>query len=182
MTQKKSAWQTAKDLIVDYAINDLEKTYDVTVGPTQVAPKAHRDLPNHVLFFTDEFKGNLIYIMYKKDYKTFCDGQGNVVDKPIYYRLNKDKVAGFNYEKVNHVSDKSWSVPIEHLERLVPTITEIVEKEEGKEEYQMGLDLELDDDKDENISTMTLRDFYAIVQNKPVSNKFWLNNLIKKEK
>jgi hypothetical protein len=53
MAQKKSAWQTAKDLIVDYAINDLEKTYDVTVGPTQVAPKAHRDLPNHVLFFTD---------------------------------------------------------------------------------------------------------------------------------
>ena len=181
MTQKKSAWQTAKDLIVDYAINDLEKTYGVSVGPTQVAPKAHRDFPNHVLFFTDEFKGNLVYVLYKKDYKTFCDENGNTVDKPIYYRLNKDKMAGFSYEKVPHVSDKSWSVPIEHLEKLVPKITEIKEPEE-KEEYQLGLDLELDDDKDENISTMTLRDFYAIVQNKPVSNKSWLNILIKKDK
>ena len=180
MASKKTAWQTAKELIVDYAINDLEKNYGITVNASQIAPKAHRDFPNHVLFFTDEFKGNMYYVMYKKDYKTFCDEQGNVVEKPMYYRLNKEKVSGFNYEKVPSTTDKSWAVPIEHLEKLVPQISEITDKED-EEAYQLSLDLEIEDDKDENISTMTLRDFYAIVQNKPVSNKSWLNNLIKKD-
>lgn len=179
MASKKTAWQTAKELIVDYAINDLEKNYGIVVTASQIAPKAHRDQPDHVLFFTDEFKGNLIYVMYKKDYKTFSDERGNPVDKPIYYRLNKDKVSGFSYEKVPGTTDKSWAVPVEHLERLVPQILEIKEKEE---DHQLSFDLEIEDDKDENISTMTLRDFYAIVQNKPVSNKSWLNNLIKRDK
>jgi hypothetical protein len=179
MASKKTAWQNAKDLIVDYAINDLDKNYGIKATASQIAPKAHRDSPDHVLFFTEEFKGNTYYVMYKKDYKTFCDERGNTVEKPIYYRLNKDKVVGFNYEKVAHGSDKSWSVPVEHLEKLIPQIAEITEKEE---DYQLSLELQIDDDVDENISAMTLRDFYAIVQNKPVSNKSWLNNLIKKDK
>lgn len=179
MALKKTAWQTAKELIVDYAVNDLVKNYGITVTASQIAPKAHRDYPDHVLFFTDEFKADMYYVMYKKDYKTFCDERGTPVEKPIYYRLNKGMASEFTYEKVPGTTDKSWSVPVEHLEKLVPKIAEIKEKEE---DYQLSMDLEIEDDKDENISTMTLRDFYAIVQNKPVSNKTWLNNLIKKDK
>ena len=179
MASKKTAWQTAKELIVDYAVNDLEKNYGITALPAQIAPKAHRDYPDHVLFFTDEFKAKMYYVMYKKDYKTFCDERGVPVEKPIYYSLNKDEGHEIKYEKVPGTSDKSWSVPVEHLDRLVPRISEIKEKED---DYQLSMDLEVDEDKDENISTMTLRDFYAIVQNKPVSNKSWLNSLIKKEK
>lgn len=177
MASKKTPWQTAKELITEYAINDLEKNYGIGAIPSQIAPKAYRDQPDHVLLFTDEFKYNLIYVMYKKDYKTFCDERGNTVDKPVYFRVNKEKAEGFQYEKVPHATDKSWAVPVEHLHKLVPKISEVVE-----EEIQLSFDLESDDDIDENISTMTLRDFYAIVQNKPVSNKSWLNNLIKKDK
>lgn len=38
-----------------------------------------------------------------------------------------------------------------------------------------------DDDQDCPMSDMTLRDYAAITLNKPVSNKPWLNNLIKKK-
>jgi hypothetical protein len=57
MASKKTAWQNAKDLIVDYAINDLDKNYGIKATASQIAPKAHRDSPDHVLFFTEEFKG-----------------------------------------------------------------------------------------------------------------------------
>lgn len=175
--KSKSAWQNAKDLITQYAIDDLKTNYGIEAPPVCIAPKAYRDSPDHVLFFTEEFKGEYIYVLYKKDYKTFCDERGNVVDKPIYYQLDKTKVPGFVYDKVPGTSDKSYCVPVEHLHKLTPIITEVFDKIEDS-----FVDaIEPDDDKDENISTMTLRDFYAIVQNKPVSNKTWLNNLIKKE-
>lgn len=179
MASKKTAWQTAKELITQYAIEDLKSNYGIEILPANIAPKAYRDSPDHVLFFIDEFKGDFIYVLYKKDYKTFCDERGNVVDKPIYYRLDKSRVPGFMYDRVPNITDKSYCVPVEHLEKLIPQIAESKEKED---EYQLSLDLEDDEDKDENMSTMTLRDFYAIIQNKPVSNKTWLNNLIKKEK
>jgi len=53
-----------------------------------------------------------------------------------------------------------------------------VEKEE-----QLDLDFEITDSRDEHdehLSTMTIKDLYAIIQSVPVSNKEWLNEVIKK--
>jgi hypothetical protein len=35
-----------------------------------------------------------------------------------------------------------------------------------------------EDDTDQNISALTIKDFYAIIQNVPVSGKSWLNKII----
>ena len=47
--------------------------------------------------------------------------------------------------------------------------------EDGMKKYEHEIYQELEDDA---MKLMTIRDLYAIIQNKPVSNKTWLNNII----
>lgn len=173
----KSSWQAAKEIIVDYAIKDLKENYGIDAHPIQITPKAYRDKPDHVLMFTEEIKSNLIYIMYRKDYKNLCDEHGCIVDKPIYFIVDKEKKNIGLYDKAVGGTDKSYVIPVEYLQKLTPLVMPEIETDSAEEE-EVQLTLEFEDDRDENISTLTIRDLYSILQNKPVSTKKWLNELI----
>lgn len=183
MKKQKSPWQIAKDKVTERAIKELSEQYGVSASYAQIAPKVFRDAPNHVLLFTEEFSSELIYIMYKKDYTTFCDKHGVPSSDPIYFVLDKEKVAVTNYSKAAGASSKSWILPVEDLKMLqkkakISHIAEIpfeYEQEEDAEEQ------EEDAMEDQNMSSMTIRDFYAIMSSSPVSSKQWLNNLIQKK-
>jgi hypothetical protein len=172
MSKEKSKWQIAKSQIVEYAIKDLKDNYGITITPEKISPKVYRDKPDHVLLFTDEFTSDLIYIMYNKDYTSFCDEYGSRVTQPIYYTINKDKVAVSEYSKAVGGSPKSWALPVNDLIKL--------KKKSVPATLEFDFDDDDDDDDDQNISALTIRDFYAIIQNKPVSSKSWLNTLIRK--
>lgn len=172
---QKSAWQQAKDLVEDYAIKDLKENYGVEAVIAQITPKTHRGNPDHVLLFGHEFAKNLIYIVYKSQYKLFSNEHGEIVDSPQYFMIDKEKVAqkvsSGRYTKApsGTASDESWEFPLEDMIKLKP----LQSIEETVEEV-------IEDDTDQNISALTIRDFYAIVQNKPVSAKQWLNRIISK--
>ncbi len=175
MKKQKSPWQIAKDKIAERAIKELSENYGVSASYGQIAPKVYRDNPDHVLLFTEEFSSDLIYVMYRKDYVNFCDQIGALSQDPIYFILDKIKVANSEYAKVTHGSTKSWVVPVDDLKRLEkkPKVSAVVE-------IPFEYEQEEDTMEDQNISSMTIRDFYAILSNRPVSSKHWLNTLIQK--
>jgi hypothetical protein len=173
---QKSAWQQAKELVEGYAVKDLKENYGLEVTTNQITPKTHRGLPDHILLYGHEFAKNLVYIIYKKQYKLFSDENGEIVDSPQYFMIDKEKVAAKvatgKYSKAHSptASDESWEFPFEDMVKLKPLSSEVEEVAED----------EIEDDTDQNISALTIRDFYAILQNKPVSAKPWLNKLISK--
>jgi hypothetical protein len=184
MKKQKSPWQIAKDKIAERAIKELSENYGISATYSQIAPKVYRDNPDHVLLFTEEFSSDLIYVMYRKDYSHFCDQFGRIHDEPIYFVIDKEKVAMNEYNKVSGASPKSWALPVEDLKMLVKKSKEVGKLVEIPFEYEQDekTDDIIEDDTDQNISSMTIRDFYAIIWDKPVSSKSWLNNLIRKTK
>lgn len=180
MKKQKSPWQIAKDKVAERAIKELSEQYGVSASYAQIAPKVFRDGPEHVLLFTEEFSSDLIYVMYKKDYTTFCDQHGMPSTDPIYFVLDKGKVAISEYSKATGASPKSWMLPVEDL-KMLQKKAKITHMAEIPFEYEQEEQEEEDTMEDQNISSMTIRDFYAIMSGSPVSSKQWLNNLIQKK-
>lgn len=164
-----SPWQKAKNAITQYVVKDLKENYGMEVIPGQVQPKAYRSQPDHILIFSPELTNNIVYVMYQKDYTTFCDERGNQVSEPIYYVLDKEKVKDTTLDKVPNTTEMSLVLPVDCLHRLTP----ITKPEVIVPSYEPPVE-----DADENISALTIRDLYAIIQNKPVSTKRWLNKVI----
>ena len=73
-----------------------------------------------------------------------------------------------NYTSVYQKGDKfgDYFVPIEEFEEVII----------GREDVVAAM---LSDQEDIRVSDMSLRDFYAILHNKPVSLKGWVNSLVK---
>lgn len=184
MKKQKSPWQIAKDKIAERAIKELSEEYGISATYSQIAPKVYRDAPDHVLLFTEEFSSDLIYVMFRKDYTHFCDQFGKIHEDPIYFVIDKDKVAVSEYSKVSGASPKSWAFPVQDLKMLTkkPKATGKLVEIPFEYEQDEKIDDLIEDDTDQNISSMTIRDFYAMISDKPVSSKPWLNNLIRKTK
>lgn len=88
----------------------------------------------------------------------------------VYRMLPRDNFADiYNLTKIG-----TYSVPLDELE-LVPTIA--VEK--IKENYAFEVERSREDD-DESVDRLTIRDLAAILWQKEVSGKSWLNSLISK--
>jgi hypothetical protein len=92
------------------------------------------------------------------------------------------------YEKVEGNAGLSYVIPFSALElvydfseqgKVAPTY---VPDPYANDVYDDDLDLDDASSSDAHFNTMTIRDIYCIYQNVPLSNKSWLNQLIKKGK
>lgn len=110
-------------------------------------------------FFEDDYR-----ILYKLKYESDWETKYTKVNGRDSYIIKKTQL-----ELINK-SHKSSLFPVLNTENLDP-----LEIDELKSKYLKEV-LE-----EEPIEKITIRDLYCIIQNKPNSNKEWLNKLIKNE-
>jgi len=128
----------------------------------------------YVSFFTSEIKkGGDIYTEFvSREYES--EDSERTLWK---WRFNPHWQEEYEVTEETDPSKVRYLVPVSELIKMssakVPTSYSAKEKEveDGPASY--------DPHYDEEISAMTMRDFAAIVLGKPVSNKTWLNKLIK---
>lgn len=72
-----------------------------------------------------------------------------------------------------------YLVPVDELHNITELLAEPDGDEEEYEDEVVDTFDPMDPDTDVPISQMTIKDFYAIVQNKPVASQKFLNDLIK---
>jgi hypothetical protein len=128
-----------------------------------------------IAFFASEVaKGQDIYI-------EFADSDGDPQDPER--RLYKWRyIPSFRdeYEKVEHENGSTrYFVPTSELILIKNNAPETVIEENANKTPQLKLDLPVNTE-DINLSNASIRDFAAIMWKKPVSNKPWLNDLIRK--
>ena len=148
------------------------------------------DKPLAIRFFKSELSSN------KDIYIELCNWDHNFFDpmnRSLYKLTNNPEweMDPEKYVKSKNTSHPSYAVKITDLElvnttsitkakaEIIKTPTKPSEKEtpEIEEEYS---DL-FEDQEDDHFSKMTMRDLYCMLQNKPYSNKKWLNKLINKK-
>jgi hypothetical protein len=79
-----------------------------------------------------------------------------------------------NFENVfGMLSSGSYAVPLENLEEVKPVTFKKITQEINLEGIQEG-----SVKQDDHINKMTIRDFAAIIWQRPVSEKPWLNDMI----
>lgn len=142
--------------------------HDVMYRPRRffVPTKQGKTTP-HVIFFPSELKqGKDIYTEMINDMYDSEDATRTLYKWP--FSANWDEV----YTKVVKGQTTYYLIPVTDLK--------VVEKApEGIDEQAMEL---VDPEQDSPMDQMTIRDYYAIHKNKPVSHKKWLNQLINKNK
>jgi hypothetical protein len=80
-----------------------------------------------------------------------------------------------HYKEEYETTDPS----VGYVRYLVP-VTELIKIKAPEDTQRVQLERELTlTTEDASLSQMTIKDLYAIMQNKPVSDRVWLNNLIK---
>lgn len=75
----------------------------------------------------------------------------------------------------------SFTIKAEQLTKVV-SYNDVRKASFEKTEAEVATFLEHGEEDDVNFNKLTVRDLYAIIQNKPVSNKPWLNKVILKNK
>ena len=118
-----------------------------------------------------DWNNNFYNPMYRKLYKMKYDPEWLMKPEEFIRSSNKTHptytVSINNLELVNETSITS-SAPVIDTRKPEPVEEEVILEEES-----------YDSSEDDHYSKMTIRDLYCIIQNKPKSNKDWLNNLIK---
>lgn len=110
-------------------------------------------------FFENDYR-----ILYKLDYNPNWENEYSKVPNKDSYIIKKTQLQLVNKTQKNSL------FPIIDTEKL-----EKIEIEELKSKYSKENLKE-----EEPLERLTIRDLYCIIQNKPLSNKEWLNNLITK--
>ena len=130
------------------------------------------------LFIPKMFFGNpKVFYLFPSELKHGRDIYTESVDKEynsedetrtLYkWTFNKNYETQYATKQFGHSTDCMYIIPFSELN--------VVEEEDVFEaEFKM-----FDTDADAPISEMTMKDLYAMLQNKPVSSKEWLNKLIK---
>ncbi len=166
-TAEEKAIKTAK--LREYHKEVLDKIdYDVVYRP-KMFHKPHGKETKHIIVFPSELR------LGKDIYTEQIDNKNDSEDpKRTLYKWPYDPDWANIYTPVTKEGENSVSwylIPVSELV-VVPKPTSIKETI-----------LELDDpDLDSPMDQMTIRDYYAIHHNKPVSHKKWLNSLINKTK
>jgi|LakMenE18May11ns_1017448.scaffolds.fasta_scaffold9959642_25 hypothetical protein len=75
----------------------------------------------------------------------------------------------------------SFTIKAEKLQKVV-SYNDLRSASTERTEEEVATFLEQGEQEDANFNKLTVRDLYAIIQNKPVSNKPWLNKVILKNK
>lgn len=121
-------------------------------------------------------------------YFEFADPQNNPTDPSrTVYRCPNNPAYSEEYEPSPSQPD-SWLVPIEELRIVNPTsvaisgvsaLVDLVSPQKERTVKPITKPINKKEElPDAPFSEMSVRDLYAVLHNKPVSNKEWLNNLI----
>lgn len=136
-----------------------------------------------------EFKGTNIFIIFNEDYSEYIDLEGKVCIEPQLYTLPKIENYADVYEHLNLHTYGPYAVPVADFKEL--SYKEGFEPKKAKptKAPKVGtgtglLDLEIPspdvESWDENFSSMTVKDFIAILHCYPVSDKPEINEIIKR--
>lgn len=164
--------------------NILDKNPDsYFVSKLAYTPKGS-SIPSIRLFASELGKGD-IYFEFHNWESTYYHN-----DKRVLYKLENDvnwktKIGSIYIEAPD--TENSFIINLNHLkvveEYKIGTIKPLPESSSGGSSLPSMFDFEKEEPvsefEDSHQTTMTIRDWYAIIQNKPVSNKKWLNKLIK---
>jgi hypothetical protein len=143
-----------------------------------------------VAFFESEFKGDYYIELVSKTYDTLKDRQ--------LYKWNYNQYWQSEYERIEGSNDMPprYLVPVHELVKVSSTIPEVDNFDESFDEFQFSKEDNAiatplairtskpfvknvsSDDEDMLFSQATLRDVYAVLHNKPVSKKDWINKMI----
>lgn len=126
-----------------------------------------------VTFFKSEvLKGVDVYL-------EFCDSSNNPEDpQRVLYKWNYNRFYETEYKIVGPPDNPRYAVPVSELVVIKINSPELKIQEKYNPEAAKYNSPFIDDDTP--LSEMTIRDLAAILLKEPVSNKEWLNRLIKK--
>lgn len=187
---EKKPWLITQEHVAPLAISKLGKLgiklSDKKKNP--IIPKNWQDFKfNHILLKPYEFNGDCYFVLVNSSWDQLVDNTGKFIcyaesakeeNLKIYQVKSTPNFADvYTYTDFNGTTTNgSYQVPITDLVEVVG----IPVTEKISTLFDLTDTTEDDDDRDENINGMTIKDFYAIIQSVPVSNKTWLNELIKK--
>ena len=189
----KRPWQVAKERSLK-AVTAKLTSMGYTMKPEEVTKvTVTKNLTKFRTFLLNdyEFKGTNIFIVFNEDYSSYIDLDGKVCEEPQMYILPKIDNYADVYENLNLHAYGPYAVPVADF-KVLP-YKEGFEPKKAKpiKASKIGtgtglLDLDLEtptidvDGWDENFSTMTIKDFIAILHCYPVSDKPQLNEIIKR--
>ena len=191
-TETKTPFERAREKLIPIAYEKLVSLGYGEDKSVKLVPKNFQTNKfEHLLLKHYEFNGDCYFVVTNSTWDHVVDINGNFVSSIVkaeakdinLYKLprceNFDDVYAFtDFGGTKTKLTGSYKIPIsefilvkslkipETATKVAPTLFDSLEEEQ--------------DDKDENINTLTIKDLYAIMQNVPVSNKEWLNNVIKK--
>lgn len=130
------------------------------------------------------FKGEFMNSLNGGMYFELTDSMNNPTDSNrTVYKCPVNAEFENEYEPSPHWKE-SWLVPIEELRIVNPTSVAIsgtsalVDLVAPAKEKTVKPITKKEEVQDASFTDMTIRDLYAVLHNKPVSSKEWLNNLI----
>jgi len=186
---EKKPWLITQEHVSPIAINKLSKlgikVSDKKKNP--IIPKNWQEYKfNHILLKSYEFSGDCYFVLVNSGWDQLVDNTGKFIcyaesakeeNIRIFQVKNTPNFADvYTYTDFNGTTTNgSYQVPITDLVEI--TGGPVTEKISTL--FDMVSETE-EDNRDENINGMTIRDFYAIIQSVPVSNKEWVNEMIKK--
>lgn len=179
--RKKGPWHIARESVQEAVIAKAKEMGYNHVTTSLISPKTLRDNPDHVLMMSYEFTGKHVFILFDRDWKDLVD-INNIPTKDLtLYTVPACKNYQEVYASADLHEDGPYIVETSELKPLVPRPG--YAKTAPEKEAQLDLEFDIldsTDEHDEHLSTMTIKDLYAIIQSVPVSNKEWLNEVIKK--
>lgn len=190
--KEKRPWQLAKERSISAVTAKLNRMgYHLT--QEEVAKKAvTKNLSKFRTFLLNdyEFKGNNLFVIFSEDYSDYIDIEGKVCSEPQIYMLPKIDNYADIYQNLNLQTYGPYAVPIGDF-KVLPYKEgyEAVKKPRVAKTTKVAvgtgvLDLESPgpdvENWDQNFSSMTVKDFIAILHCYPVSDKAEINEIIKR--
>jgi len=193
-TESKTPFEKAREALIPMAYEKIS-LIDPTIKVKSIVPKNYQEIKfDHLLLKHYEFTGDCYFVITNSTWDQIVDTSGNFIslvskaemkDIIIYKHAsceNFDDVYAFtDFGGTKTKLTGSYKVPISEFTpiNLVEVLPPIPTSQPTLFDF-FDSEKEEQSDKDENINALTIKDLYAIIQNVPVSNKQWLNNVIKK--
>jgi len=131
----------------------------------------------HISFFPSEIEKE------QDIYTEFCskECEPETKERILYkWRHNPHYKEEYEHTEPNDRGHVRYLIPVSELIDQDRIIEQDKKEEDITETFPNFASEFIDPDSDNPVNQMTIRDFASIIWKKPVSNKKWLNNLIKK--
>lgn len=188
---EKRPWQAAKERSLKAVIAKLESMGYTMTDEAASKTTVTKNLTKFRTFLLNdyEFKGTNIFVIFNEDYSNYIDLDGKVCTEPQLYIIPKIDNYADVYENLNLHPYGPYAVPVADFKTLPYKEGFEPKKTKSVKASKVGtgtglLDLETPgpdvENWDENLSTMTIKDFIAILHCYPVSDKSEINEIIKR--